>query len=379
MSLHAHVEAQQEVSEVHAQSQAVRESQLLKELAYLERATGLVLIFLDGPHVTTVDKCSQLKNPEELAPVFQVQVKPDVATLVDEAVLSLFTVEATRSQSAHAPSSHAVGTARIEAFLKWQYCAVAIGHCNAKSGMKRQRAALVDVVSNGKVTIELHILRVARAKHLVAVVILTLLPYHVRNAIEQVAGGLGRCPYRVDIILKHCSERCCGPSVSFIKGVAHAHDKVVLVGVTQQRVSDAVEEVYLALGQVHVAHVNQVERVAHLVVALAPNVFPPGTGNDAGVLRALLIVETGHKLGRRLDAALEALAQEWHLKFRECDAHIARVLAVVVVDKAAQVARQTLIGSLELHIQNLRALEDVAVLIVGSNAKSQVTLAVGAL
>ena len=119
--------------------------------------------------------------------------------------------------------------------------------------------------------------------------------------------------------------------------------------------------------------------MTHLVVFLAPDVFPSGTGNHAGVLGALLVVETCHELGRRLNPALEAIAQEGCLKAREGDAHVARILTVVVIDKATQVAREALVGSLELDVQYLGALEDVAVLVVGTYSKSQVTLAVGAL
>ena len=44
-----------------------------------------------------------------------------------------------------------------------------------------------------------------------------------------------------------------------IERVTGAHDEVVLVGVTQQRVVDAVEEVGSAFGQIHIIEVNKVE------------------------------------------------------------------------------------------------------------------------
>ena len=80
-----------------------------------------------------------------------------------------------------------------------------------------------------------------------------------------------------------------------------------------------------------------------------------------------------------MDASLEPIPQEWHLELRECNSHVARVLAVVVVYKATKVTRQALVGRFKLHVQYLRALEYIAVLIVGSDAETQVSLAVSTL
>ena len=146
MGFHSHVEANEEIGEIHAQAKPVARRQLFIELVELEHSTWLILIFLDCPDVAHVDKSAQLEHPEQLAPVLDIEIESHVATLIDEAVLRLLAVEATWSQSAHTPPSHTIGTTRVEAFLKWQHSAVAIRHRHAQPGMQRHRASRTQIV-----------------------------------------------------------------------------------------------------------------------------------------------------------------------------------------------------------------------------------------
>ena len=71
MGLHAKVETQQKVCEVHADAKAVSRRYLLVELIEAELAPGLVHIVFDCPYISGIDKQSALKNPEELGAVLQ--------------------------------------------------------------------------------------------------------------------------------------------------------------------------------------------------------------------------------------------------------------------------------------------------------------------
>ena len=95
----------------------------------------------------------------------------DIAALIDEAVHRVARGEAARSQSAHAPATHIVGTAGIEAFLKRGYGRVAVGHKQAAAHMPGQLVARVQVVGERVVGLCFHILCIAGAQHLVGLVL----------------------------------------------------------------------------------------------------------------------------------------------------------------------------------------------------------------
>ena len=66
--------------------------------------------------------------------------------------------------------------------------------------------------------------------------------------------------------------------VCVIEDIAHAHNEVVLVGVSEHRIGDAVEEIGAALGQIHIVYIDEIVGVAGAAVVLAPVIFPPRTG-----------------------------------------------------------------------------------------------------
>ena len=115
---HAHIDTHQEILEIQADAGTVGRSNLLVELVELEHAARLVFIVLDGPDVARIHKKAQFNNPEKFGPVLQIDVEADVAALVDEFAQIVVAVIAARTQGAHTPAAHTVGTAAVEAFLK---------------------------------------------------------------------------------------------------------------------------------------------------------------------------------------------------------------------------------------------------------------------
>ena len=126
--------------------------------------------------------------------------------------------------------------------------------------------------------------------------------------------------------------------VGAVKVVAHPHDQVILITVTQQSVN-AVIEIIVDLGHTDDTQVQQRECVGHASTALGPLVTPTAASNDAGVIGTGLVVKINRKNSGRLYLALERALKERCHKLWESDTQVGGVLAVVVVDEAAQVTR----------------------------------------
>ena len=84
VSFHSHVESEQEIVEVESESYAIGCGELLVELAKLELAARLVLVFANSPDVAGIDESSQFDYPEKFGPEFDVGVEPYVAALINE-------------------------------------------------------------------------------------------------------------------------------------------------------------------------------------------------------------------------------------------------------------------------------------------------------
>ena len=332
MCLHAHVEAHEEVGEVHTQAHAVGKCQLLVELTKLKHTAGLIGIVANGPDVASIDKRRALNHPKQFGSELDAGIEANVATLVDETVLRVASGKTTRSEGAHTPTSHAVGTTSVETLFKRHHRGVAIRNGDTCTHMHGKRGAVGEIVRECVVGLHFHILRVSDAKHLVTVFITLALPYQLRNAVEHVAGGFCRGANGVEILLKGFAQWRYFTLVGVVETVAQSHDEVVFVRVAQQRIADAVEEVRLALGQRHIVEVHQVERVVRLVLALAPHIFPSCASNDACVFGARLITERGGQFGGGFNALLETVLQERCLEFWVNDTQLARVFRIIVVD-----------------------------------------------
>ena len=118
MSLHAHVDTHKEILEIQSDAGAIGRRNLLIELVELEHSSRLVLIVLNGPYVACVEEQAQFNHPKQLGTVLKVDVKADVAALVDEVGQAVVAVVTARAQGAHTPTAHTVGTATVEAFLE---------------------------------------------------------------------------------------------------------------------------------------------------------------------------------------------------------------------------------------------------------------------
>ena len=192
------------------------------------------IIVLDGPDVTGIQEQAQLNNPEELGPVLQIDVEAYVTALENEVLEAVVAVEAARSQGAHTPTAHAVSATAVEALLKRQLVAVAIGDGDACTHVESDALAAVEVMGKGIVGFGLDILRVTDTQCLVGPVLISLLTSEARQSVEQVAGGLDRGANGEHVTLEqtHLLHIHHG-LVGAVEVVAHPHDQVVLVAVGQ--------------------------------------------------------------------------------------------------------------------------------------------------
>ena len=383
MSLHTHINAHKEILEIQADTGTVGCCNLLIELVELEHTARLVFIASDGPDVTGIKEQAQLNDPEQLGTILQVDIKADVTTLVDKVGKFVVAVITARTQGAHAPTAHAVGTTAVESFLKGQHVAVAIGYCHTRSDVESDALATIQIMGKGIVGIGLHILRVADAQSLVAAILVSLLARQMRQPVQQVSRRLdiGTDGEHVTLETSHLLHAHLG-LVGAIEVVAHPHDQVVLITVEQQWIGDGVKsllELVIELGHTDDAHVKQCQRVRQAPAALRPLVAPSATGDDTCVLGTCLVVKVDGEGRRGLNLALEGLLQQREHELGEGHTQLGGIFTVVVIDQATQVARDTLIGHLGLGTQHLTSLEDVAVLIVHTDAEAQVTLAIGTL
>ena len=69
---HAHIETQDEIVEIHTESQAIAYGYLFPELVDLELSSGLVLIVSQCPDVSRIDKQSPVHFPKEMCPILYV-------------------------------------------------------------------------------------------------------------------------------------------------------------------------------------------------------------------------------------------------------------------------------------------------------------------
>ena len=174
--LHAHVETQDEVVEVEAQAQTVGHGQLLVELVEAELSAGLFGIVAQRPDVARIDEGSSIELPEEEGAIFEVEVELHIARLVDEVDAAVGTTERARSQSAHAPSAHRVGTAREVALLEGQHSAVAVGPGNAEVGMRHELVVGVELPQVRVVEVELHVLGIGNTEERVLPILVLVEP-----------------------------------------------------------------------------------------------------------------------------------------------------------------------------------------------------------
>ena len=163
-SLHAHVETQNKIVEVQADAQSIAHSQLLVEVIKMKLSARTHLILAYRPHITCIYKQGAAEFPEQLRPVFRVQVQLHVTRLVNEVDASVLLLIFSWSQRAHRPSSHAVGATREVSFLERQYSRVAVGIGHAQSHVQHQLVVMVSQYGVTQVQVALHILRKSDVK-----------------------------------------------------------------------------------------------------------------------------------------------------------------------------------------------------------------------
>ena len=100
--------------------------------------------------------------------------------MIEEVRQAISTVVTAWAQSAHAPTTYAVGTATIETFLKRQNVAVTIGESHTSPHMERDGLALIKIMGESIVGIGLEILRITDTQRLVGAIVASLLASEMR-------------------------------------------------------------------------------------------------------------------------------------------------------------------------------------------------------
>ena len=286
-SLHTHVETQDEIVEVQAQTQSVGHGDLLVELVESELSTGLLSIVTQRPDVTCIDECSTIELPEQERTIFQVEVYLHVTRLIDEVNASVGASEATWSESAHTPSAHAVGTSREVAFLERQHLTITIWPGNADVGVSHQLVVLVELPEAGVVEVELCILRIGNAKERV----LSFLVFVEVGCVGKKSKQVARC---LHIGTQGVVAMTIGDAET------NLHDEEVLVVIAQDgiAIAHAVEIVVLEgiadPRHVHIVQVEQVEAILQVAGRLIPAITPSRREHTAMELRSVL-----HVVGQR--------------------------------------------------------------------------------
>lgn len=174
MGFHSHVETEQEIIEVHAQANAVSSGQFLIERLETEKSSRLVRIILYSPNIARVYEDRPLEHPEELVAVFQIEYKRYVTALVYEIAYRIPGIIRSGAEGTHAPSTHTVGSSRIEPLLKRHHGGVAVRPCQAESSMERDGVSIRETMVDRVIDLPLKILGVLYAKDLVYTVGTTL-------------------------------------------------------------------------------------------------------------------------------------------------------------------------------------------------------------
>ena len=130
------VETQQEICEIEPQPKPVSDSYLFIEFIQLECTARLAFIFLDCPYITGIDKQPQFKHPEQFSPIFDIQVKTNIATLVYKAIYRIGGIETTGTECTHTPPAHRIGSAGIKSFFKRLHRGIAVGYCSTGAQME---------------------------------------------------------------------------------------------------------------------------------------------------------------------------------------------------------------------------------------------------
>ena len=157
-SLHTCIEAEGEEVEGETQSKTIGDGNLLVKLVEAEFTFGLVLVFTDGPYVTSIDEECAVDFPEQMAAQFDIEIQLNISALVEEVDLSVGSFVGTRAETAYRPSTHGVGTTGKVSFFKRKLVAVAVRIGDTEGCMKGDGVVTVDANAFGKVYITADIL-----------------------------------------------------------------------------------------------------------------------------------------------------------------------------------------------------------------------------
>ena len=291
--------------------------------------------------------------------------------MVDEVDASVGASEATRSESAHTPSAHAVGTTREVAFLERQHLTITIWPGNAYVGVGHQLVVLVELPEAGVVEVELCILCIGNAKERVLSFLVFVEVGCVGKKSEQVA----RC--------LHIGTQ---GMVAMAIGDAEAnlHDEEVLVVIAQNgiAIAHAVEIVVLEgiadPRHVHIVQVEQIEAILQVAGRLIPAIAPGSREHTAMELRSVLHVVGQRELTGRGASTCKIARQERCHHSWEDELRLHSVFLVVLILVAFQ-AGDSLKGGSQLHTEYLAAAEEVSVLVGERRCCSEVASGIGAL
>ena len=202
VSLHTHVETEEEIIEIQTYAKAVGSGQLLVETIEMKHAARLVLVVMDCPDISGVNEKSRLDYPEQFRAILHTHIQAYIAALVDKRTDGVARIKGAGTQSTYVPAPHAICSAAIKAFLERQYAGVAVRISHTQAGMYGQRVAIVENMGKAVVHLSLDILGVADAEDFVWIFLdIGAMGKDTVDGIKQVSGSLGLRSDSPDIAL----------------------------------------------------------------------------------------------------------------------------------------------------------------------------------
>ena len=303
--------------------------------------------------------------------IFHIQVELNVARLCNKVYTSVFVLITARTQTAHRPSAHAVGTTAEVAFLEWQHLRVAVRISQPQSYVEHQLVvgALHQLLRVVKVA--LHVLRVGYVKQLILPQLVLVAAKQLRECAKQVACGLCAGPERHVPVVVGITKACAhNEDILVVISQNHVLVRFVIQILLSERLADPWHK--------HVVQVQQVKSVVIVAVLLSPLVAPSCCQHSAVELGAVLRVVYQAHIARGQRTTAEVATQEWHDESRETQSCLDAILRKVLIAVALQ-PLDGLVGATQLQAERLRASEQVAVLVGQRCCRSEVARRVGTL
>ena len=321
---------------------------------------------MKGPDVAGVDKGCHLEFPEQLRAVFHIQIQAYVTDLLGKG-LDRISRHAAGTERTDRPAADAVRPAREIAALEGQHLRVAIRVTDAYTDVESQLVTVIQHDAFTEIHIAFHKLGIIDPEQFIAPLVVLSRTGQPGKPVQQITRHLER---------ETDGMRVPQPVLRIIVckriGITRTDDELVGKIIPERGFRQIALERRVDFRQIHIIDVQQLEHVPCLHVApLLPDVVPSGRENRPLELRPRLHVVANPQLGRRADLAAEILMHEGKQEARKQNGDLRPELPEVVSLRLA--AGQRLVSASNFGGENLRAFEQVPVLIVQARSKTEVT------